>query len=326
MTSAPLLSIMIRHTRHGGWNRHEAAIQKDIQKKLNDLLCFEELGLTRYKEIRLKIEFSDRDGAINCGPLSCRRELLCAKVERDWRDKTDSDFSEMEAFIGESVSLLLLGLAVKLELAIDLLFESLPAILNGLSKEKLIALQDSARAAVAVSDAGSMTEEIFWQLVEKTRDTNISVHAENLLQALTELNPGEIIDFAIIQNRMLARAFRWDLWAVVYIAYDGCSDDSFESFRAWMLSLGQKNFHRSLGDPQFLVSQLSEILPSLEPFEEDFLMTVATAYEEKTGWSVADVLSRDELSFDTEITGQSWDEDKVCLQFPSICKGLNHQH
>ena len=62
------IEINIKHTRHGGWNRHEVAVQKEVQQKLNHVLTSFDVGLSAFKHVNLFLEFSDRNGKRKIGP------------------------------------------------------------------------------------------------------------------------------------------------------------------------------------------------------------------------------------------------------------------
>ncbi len=44
-------------------------------------------------------------------------------------------------------------------------------------------------------------------------------------------------------------AYRTDIWALAYLLRGGCSDDSFEAFRGWLILQGRKVFEATLADP-----------------------------------------------------------------------------
>ena len=48
----------------------------------------------------------------------------------------------------------------------------------------------------------------------------------------------QIADFAAIRRQLDERAYTWDLWGAAYVIEDGCSDDCFRDFRAYLISLG----------------------------------------------------------------------------------------
>lgn len=50
----------------------------------------------------------------------------------------------------------------------------------------------------------------------------------------------------------MAISHRNQLWAAGYLINDGCSDDGFEYFRAWLIAQGREVFERVVADPDAL--------------------------------------------------------------------------
>lgn len=44
-------------------------------------------------------------------------------------------------------------------------------------------------------------------------------------------------------------AYRTDIWALAYLLRGGCSDDSFDAFRGWLISQGRQVFEARLAEP-----------------------------------------------------------------------------
>lgn len=329
------IGINIRHTRHGGWNRHETAVQKEVQHKLNQILTSFDVGLSAFEHINLFLEFSDRNGKRTIGLIRSNRNVVSAKVELDWRDKVDCDYNDMELLISRSACSLILGIVSESKndpskFLTALTHSALPAPLVDL----LIQSQQSLEKPQVLDATSNMTDNRFWDLLAQsksicTNPSSVAEHAEKLIAKLLALAPGEILDFQIIQQRQLAKAYTWELWAIAYMACDGCSDDAFEDFRAWLLTLGQDNFNRCLQQPQFLVDYLSPLLPvCIDSIwdGERILLAAIVAFEQKTGWSLTDILSFEDYSFEKEPLGRPWDEENICTKFPQWCTQFAHEH
>ena len=73
----------------------------------------------------------------------------------------------------------------------------------------------------------------FWALVESARagGTGCSGVARRLTDTLATLPPATIQEFGNELSTRLAESYRWDLWAVAYVAKGGASDDAFDYFR-----------------------------------------------------------------------------------------------
>jgi hypothetical protein len=112
-----------------------------------------------------------------------------------------------------------------------------------------------------------MNEDQFWDLIETSRRNAIRTELdgdavfEHQCQALANLLgalPAEQI--ALFDDRFrecLNRAYRWDLWAAIYVLEGGCSDDSFSDFRSTLISLGRETFQSVLSDVESLLDVIA---------------------------------------------------------------------
>lgn len=135
-----------------------------------------------------------------------------------------------------------------------------------------------------------MTIDEFWSIIGKSRkhwdpnrrDGNQHQQLLDLKELLFHLPPKEVASFARHLERLLDAAYRWDLWHAARIIGDGCSDDAFDYFRGWLISMGRSNYERAFSD----VESLAEIatVPGVEcQFFEGFTAVPAEVYEEQTG-------------------------------------------
>lgn len=159
-----------------------------------------------------------------------------------------------------------------------------------------------------------MDDSRFWSLVDETRAAasgNLERQAELLRERLAQLAPDEIVEFDRLWRTRTAQSYTWDLWAAAYVISGGCSDDCFDYFRDYLVSLGREVFEAALGDPD----SLADVARSEEEAEWESISYVRDeAYE-----SVASV----ELPFDaslvvTEPSGTAWDEDEVAERVPRL--------
>jgi hypothetical protein len=115
-----------------------------------------------------------------------------------------------------------------------------------------------ARARRPASPAGatrSAGDAAFWQLVDETRSsagTDTARQSELLQERLTQLPPRAIVGFAQTRRRLDRRLYTWKLWGAAAVIEDGCSDDCFRDFRAYVISLGRDAYERALRDPDSL--------------------------------------------------------------------------
>jgi hypothetical protein len=169
-----------------------------------------------------------------------------------------------------------------------------------------------------------MTDDEFWQLIDKTRAAgDPELQATALEDALSRLTPKEIVAFEQIFWRLHARAYHYALWGAAYVLNGGCSDDSFSYFRNWLIGRGRDVYERALTDPD----SLADFVGVSEIFEAEELMNVAEdAFERKTGkrWeslSKTDLRKlgwKSESPASSEPGGQPWTEDQLVSLYPRI--------
>ena len=100
-----------------------------------------------------------------------------------------------------------------------------------------------------------MDGQAFWELIESTRQAagnDTGRQSELLEERLSRLPAESIVDFQRIRHRLDEAAYTWDLWGAAYVVEDGCSDDCFRDFRAYLISLGRGPYEAALSDPDSL--------------------------------------------------------------------------
>jgi Protein of unknown function (DUF4240) len=132
----------------------------------------------------------------------------------------------------------------------------------------VVALTDSAPESSAGREAvptrtqplaapARLDEMAFWHLIADTRraaGNDTGRQSELLEERLTQLPAHAIVDFARIRRQLDQRAYTWSLWAAAALIEDGCSDDCFRDFRAYLISLGPGPYRHALQDPDSLAS------------------------------------------------------------------------
>jgi hypothetical protein len=95
----------------------------------------------------------------------------------------------------------------------------------------------------------AMNGAAFWTLIERARadaDHDTERQSELLEERLSKLPPAQIVRFQQIRRQMDERAYSRDIWGAAYVIDDGCSDDCFRDFRAYLISLGPRAFAGAL--------------------------------------------------------------------------------
>jgi hypothetical protein len=156
-----------------------------------------------------------------------------------------------------------------------------------------------------------MTATEFWKVVEKSKRgiESADEQAEKLEEILCRLPPKEIVSFDNIFSEFLYAAYRWDLWGVAHLLCGGCSDDSFEYFRSWLIGRGQKFYEDAMKDPESIARKFTE---DDSPEAELLMYAAANAYERKTGHD----LPARSIKHPKEPVGIKWTEEDLPKLFP----------
>jgi hypothetical protein len=170
-----------------------------------------------------------------------------------------------------------------------------------------------------------MNKDIFWSLIERSReaarigelDGSQDRQVAQLEQILSEIEPAEVVEFRNYLHYFMDKASTWDLWGVAEILAGGCSDDWFAYFRAWLVSMGQKEYERALHDPESV--DVIRKLPGVEDiFFEQLTYVPGRVYRKKTGKEPPDV----KKIYATRVpgpTGVRWStEEDLARRFPRL--------
>lgn len=100
-----------------------------------------------------------------------------------------------------------------------------------------------------------MTEERFWDLIEKSREGNPECggQLERLRGMLGELTVEEIFSFHGLFGEFVSKAFSKRLWRVSLQLTGSDSEDGFTDFREWLVEQGKEIYMAALKDPESLL-------------------------------------------------------------------------
>jgi hypothetical protein len=180
----------------------------------------------------------------------------------------------------------------------------------------------SAENALAVetprdSPAEAMNQGAFWGLIASARadaDNDTERQSELLEERLSKLPPRQIVRFQQIRRHMDERAYTWDIWGAAYVIDDGCSDDCFRDFRAYLISLGPRAFAAALRNPD----SLAPIVQDAEGGDWENADDVAPdAYQTATG----DDFPADSSDLSGSPRGEPWDDesqDTLVQRYPAL--------
>lgn len=166
-----------------------------------------------------------------------------------------------------------------------------------------------------------MTDKQFWELISEARKKSkgeFDKQIEIIVSKLVNLPVEEIIDYDRIFSMYHVQSYNSKLWASAYIINGGCSDDGFDYFRAWLISMGQKVYHDALENPESLAKVVKEDEAGDVEFE-DFLYVAQDAYKQKTHKEdFYDKVVRQ--PYPQIFLTWSEDEDELQRMFPKLAK------
>ncbi len=146
-----------------------------------------------------------------------------------------------------------------------------------------------------------MNKKQFWAAIDRARKAGGGWHGmyEPLQAKLSGLDVTDIITWYLIFEKYRAPAYKVKLWAAAATMMNGCSDDSFDYFRGWLIAQGKDVYLAALRDPDSLadveavkrfaqeVKESKGMTPLKgyyeEPRFEKILAAADHAYQRKTG-------------------------------------------
>jgi Protein of unknown function (DUF4240) len=174
-----------------------------------------------------------------------------------------------------------------------------------------------ASHAEAPAATSEMDDASFWRLIESTRDAagnDTGRQSELLEERLRRLPANQIVDFQRIRHRLDQQAYTWDLWGAAYVIEDGCSDDCFRDFRAYLISLGPEHYDAAISNPD----SLAPVVQDAEEGDWENADNVASdAYESVAGEDIP----ADDSDLSGEPRGEPWDDEAqeaLVLRYPRL--------
>lgn len=158
-----------------------------------------------------------------------------------------------------------------------------------------------------------MTLAQFWEIIRVVHEASggdPDIKEAALRKALESFPATQVAHFAWHFDAREAEAYRWDLWAAAYIIHGGCSDDSFQDFRASLICWGRACFEGAMADPDSLAAiEFDDVEETL--FFEGYQYLPRKIYEQKTGGD----LTPSGVEHPCDPIGDEWAEEdlqKVC--------------
>jgi len=145
--------------------------------------------------------------------------------------------------------------------------------------------------------AEMLDEDLYWKIVQESLDNSNDQDEQEqfLIKQLQKLSYKEIIGFRLRTDKLLYDTYSSEMWCAGYIMNGGCSDDSFEYFRNWVISKGKTVYYDAKHNPDSLISQVDE---ELEFYDfESFWYVALEAFQQKTGKDLYDFIDDDNFKF-----------------------------
>lgn len=125
------------------------------------------------------------------------------------------------------------------------------AKVNSAGKQQQVKVKDAQQQS-------DMTQAKFWELIESAKNAypepaDVELRVDQLRTQLSNLDVEQVRQFAEILQQKMNQSYTWDLWAIAYIAFGGCSDDCFDYFRGWLISEGKVTFEKVVQNPEIVV-------------------------------------------------------------------------
>ncbi len=141
-----------------------------------------------------------------------------------------------------------------------------------------------------------LDEDRFWAIVDhslshsKNQDDQEAV----LIKELQKLSMEEMIGFRLRTDKLLYDTYNSEMWCAGYIMNGGCSDDSFEYFRCWLISRGKETYQKAKKNPDSLIE---EVVMGQDYYDfESFWYVALEAFENKTGKELYDFIDYDKFT------------------------------
>jgi hypothetical protein len=121
-----------------------------------------------------------------------------------------------------------------------------------------------------------------WTLIrdERVRHAETDDFLEAVRRRIVNAGPKGLRPVLSHIDKSLRKANTWKLWGAAYLANDGCSDDGFLYFRAWLITQGKDIFEQVCKDPDSLADVPAAFDDDTERECEDLLDLVDAAAAE----------------------------------------------
>lgn len=141
--------------------------------------------------------------------------------------------------------------------------------------------------------AEMLDEDLYWSIIAKSlkQTKNQDDQERFLIKEIEKLTPNQMIGFRLRTDKLLYDTYNSEMWCAGYIMNGGCSDDTFEYFRNWVISRGKETYYNAKQNPDNLIREVIED-EDLYDFES-FWYVALEAFQHKTGKDLYDYIDND---------------------------------
>jgi hypothetical protein len=164
-------------------------------------------------------------------------------------------------------------------------------------------------------DPRKIDANLFWEIIASGDGIDqISTHVEQIATRLAGFSATQIRAFDKLLWEAMQRFNHWDVWAMAYLLRDGCSDDAFEAFRAWVILQGRDAAELALGNPVEFLDQV-DTTGALDG--SALLHAPAIAFDRRTGKAL-----RNAKRPLVQVQGTPWEEETVEKSYPLLASKI----
>ena len=157
-----------------------------------------------------------------------------------------------------------------------------------------------------------LDEALYWEIIDKSalNTSNQNDQEAYLIQIIEQLSPEQMIGFNLRTDQLLYKSYTSKMALACYSLNDYLSDDTFEYFRLWVISLGKDTYNNVNTNPDALLPYLN---PISDYYDFEGLWYVAQkAFKNKTGKEIYDYIDYEQFKYsevDYPDIDFSWETD-----------------
>ena len=141
---------------------------------------------------------------------------------------------------------------------------------------------------IITQTATIMDEDVFWAIIERSLQNSTSGNGQlaYLAAELEALSPSDIVAFQRRMKALFNDINTSKLWSVACSIKGGCSNDSFDYFKSWVISKGKDVYYIAKNNPDRLADTAYSDYCEFEIFG----YVAIDAFEKKTGEDIYEYL------------------------------------